>query len=52
MRNWWTPKDLTASKKTAALVAQYSALKYFLTWVKWREFTQRENIEVILEAYQ
>ena len=59
MRNWWTPKDLTAFKqKTAALVAQYSALKVFPDLNVNGEFTQGENIgdlgglSIALKAYK
>ncbi|MBC5840799.1 M13 family metallopeptidase [Flavobacterium sp. F-380] len=59
MRNWWTPKDLTAFKqKTGALVAQYSALKVFPDLNVNGEFTQGENIgdlgglSIALKAYK
>ena len=59
MRNWWTPKDLTAFKqKTAALVAQYSALQVFPDLNVNGEFTQGENIgdlgglSIALKAYK
>ena len=59
MRNWWTTKDLAAFKqKTAALVAQYSALKVFPDLNVNGEFTQGENIgdlgglSIALKAYK
>lgn len=59
LRNWWTPTDLAAFKqKTAALVAQYSALKVFPDLNVNGEFTQGENIgdlgglSIALKAYK
>jgi putative endopeptidase len=59
MRNWWTPKDLTAFKqRTGALVYQYSSFKVFPDLNVNGEFTQGENIgdlgglSIALKAYK
>jgi putative endopeptidase len=59
MRNWWTPKDLSAFKlRTKALVAQYNEFKVFPDLNVNGEFTQGENIgdlgglSIALKAYK
>jgi putative endopeptidase len=59
LRNWWTPKDLSAFKsKTKALVAQYNEFKVFPDLNVNGEFTQGENIgdlgglTIALKAYK
>ncbi|MGO4773463.1 M13 family metallopeptidase [Flavobacterium sp. W22_SRS_FK3] len=59
MRNWWTPKDLSAFKvRTKALVAQYNDFKVFPDLNVNGEFTQGENIgdlgglSIAIKAYK